>query len=116
MAANLRSALLDLYSFDNRELGQSAFLSEAVSTMQAIAGVQYVDVRVFDSVPETVTAADLANLASTFSGASEPNNFVEAELAHVDPSATATGGIAAAQLVILTPDIPDTLILTEITT
>jgi hypothetical protein len=116
VAANLRSALLDLYSFDNRELGQSAFLSEAVSTMQAIAGVQYVDVQVFDSVPETVTAADLANLASTFSGANEPNSFVEAELAHVDPSATATGGIVPAQLVILTPDIPDTLILTEITT
>jgi hypothetical protein len=116
VAANLRSTLLALYSFDNRDLGQTAFLSEAVSAMQAVAGVQYVDMRVFDSVPESVTATDLANLASTFS-TNEPNSFVQAELAYVDPTATdPTQRIQPAELVILTPDIPDTLILTEITT
>lgn len=112
VAANLRATLLDLYSFDNRDLGQTAFLSEAVSAMQAVAGVQYVNLQTFDSVPETVTAAQLASLASSLT----LNSFVQANLAHVCPSATATGGIAPAQLVILTPDIPDTLILTEITT
>jgi hypothetical protein len=116
VAANLRSTLLALYSFDNRDLGQTAFLSEAVSAMQAVAGVQYVDMRVFDSVPESVTATDLANLASTFS-TNEPKSFVQAELASVDPTATdPTQRIRPAELVILTPDIPDTLILTEITT
>jgi uncharacterized phage protein gp47/JayE len=110
VAANLRSALLDLYSFDQRDLGQSAFLSEAVSTMQAVAGVQYVNIQTFDSVSESVTAAQLAGLASTLT----LNSFVEAELARVDR--TAADGIAPAQLVILTSDIPDTLILTEITT
>ncbi len=113
VAANLRSALLDLYSFDRRELGQSAFLSEAVSTMQAIAGVQYVDIQVFDSVSESVTAAQLASLATTL----ELNSFVEAELAQVDPTEVDPAKrIKPAELVILTPDIPDTLILTEITT
>ncbi len=116
VAANLRTTLLALYSFDNRDLGQTAFLSEAVSAMQAVAGVQYVDMRVFDSVAESVTAAELANLASTFSS-NEPNSFVQAELAYVDPTATdPTQRIQPAELVILTPDIPDTLILTEITT
>ena len=112
VAANLRTTLLDLYSFDNRDLGQSAFLSEAVSAMQAVAGVQYVNMQTFDSVSETVTAAQLAGLASSLT----LNSFVQANLAHVCPTSTATGGIAPAQLVILTPDIPDTLILTEITT
>jgi hypothetical protein len=113
VAANLRSALLDLYSFDRRELGQSAFLSEAVSTMQAVAGVQYVDMQKFDSVSEAVTAAQLASLASTLT----LNSFVEAELAHVDPTeVTPATRIKPAELVMLTPDIPDTLILTEITT
>ena len=111
VAANLRTVLLDLYSFDNRDLGQTAFLSEAVSAMQAVAGVQYVNMQIFDSVAETVTAAQLASLASSL----QLNNFVQATLAHVDATATATNGIAPAQLVILTPDIPDTLILTEIT-
>jgi hypothetical protein len=113
VAANLRSALLDLYSFDRRELGQSAFLSEAVSTMQAIAGVRYVDMQKFDSVSESVTAAQLASLATTLG----LNSFVEAELAHVEPTEIdPTKRIKPAELVILTPDIPDTLILTEITT
>lgn len=113
VAANLRTTLLDLYSFDNRDLGQSAFLSEAVSAMQAVAGVEYVDMRVFDSVAETVTAAQLAALGTTLG----PNSAVEADLAHVDPAATdPSQHIAPAELAILTPDIPDTLILTEITT
>jgi hypothetical protein len=113
VAANLRSTLLDLYSFDARELGQSAFLSEAVSTMQAVAGVQYVDMQKFDSVSESVTAAQLASLASTLT----LNSSVEAELAQVDTTQTdPVNRIKPAELVILTPDIPDTLILTEITT
>jgi len=113
VAANLRSMVLDLYSFDRRDLGQSAFLSEAVSAMQAVAGVQYVDMRTFDSVSESVTAAQLASLGSTLT----LNNFVQAQLAQVDPtSADPSSRIKPAELVILTPDIPDTLILTEITT
>jgi predicted phage baseplate assembly protein len=113
VAANLRSALLDLYSFDNRDLGQTAFLSEAVSAMQVVAGVQYINVQIFDSVAESVTAAQLASLASTLA----IHSFVEAELAKVDPTAAdPTQRIASAELVILTPNIPDTLILTEITT
>jgi len=113
VATNLRSTLLDLYSFDRRELGQSAFLSEAVSAMQAVAGVQYVDLQKFDSVSESVTAAQLASLASTLT----LNSFVEAELAQVDPTEVDPAKrIKPAELVILTPDIPDTLILTEITT
>jgi hypothetical protein len=113
VVANLRSTLLDLYSFDRRELGQSAFLSEAVSAMQAVAGVRYVGMQKFDSVSESVTAAQLASLASTLG----LDSFVEAELAHVEPTEVDPAKrIKPAELVILTPDIPDTLILTEITT
>jgi hypothetical protein len=113
VAGNLRSALIDLYSFDRRELGQGAFLSEAVSTMQAVAGVQYVDMQKFDSISESVTAAQLASLASTLT----LKSFVGAELAQVNPTAVDRAKrIVPAELVILTPDIPDTLILTEITT
>jgi hypothetical protein len=76
--------------------------------MQAVAGVQYVDIQKFDSVSESVTAAQLTSLANTLG----LNPFVQAELANVDPVL----GIVPAELVILTPNIPDTLILTEITT
>ncbi len=113
VAANLRTTLLALYSFDNRELGQSAFLSEAVSAMQAVGGVQYVNMQIFDSVAESVTAAELASLGATLT----LRSFVDAELAQVYPTATDPAQrILPAELAILTPDIPDTLILTEITT
>jgi uncharacterized phage protein gp47/JayE len=113
VAAAVRTALLDRYSFDGRDLGQNAFLSEAVSTIQATPGVLYVDMRTFDAVAESVTAAQLATLATTLM----LNSVVPAELAYLDPAATDPARrIAPAELVILSPDIPDTLILTEITT
>ena len=113
VAPTVRSALLDLYSFDRRSLGQPAFLSEAVAAIQAVPGVQYVDMRTFDAISESVSAAELATLATTLT----THSFVEAELARVDPLATDPARrIAPAELAILTPDIPDTLILTEITT
>ena len=55
-----------------------------MAAIQAVPGVQYVDMRTFDAVSESVTAAELATLASTLA----LNSFVEAELAHVDPVAT----------------------------
>jgi hypothetical protein len=108
----VRDALLGAFGFDQRNLGQSAFLSEAISIIQQVEGVSYVDVQTFDAVPEDSTAAQLAGLAGTLA----LNSFVEAELARVDPAATDPAKrILPAELVILTPDIPDTLILTEVT-
>jgi hypothetical protein len=112
VAPNLRSALLDFFGFENRDLGQSAFLSEAISLMQGVAGVQYVNVQTFDSVAEGVNAAQLATLAARL----RRRDVVRAELARVNANATdPRQRIAAAELAILTPDVPDTLILTEIT-
>jgi hypothetical protein len=108
----VRAALLDIFGFDRRDLGQSAFLSEAISIMQAVGGVSYLDVTTFDSVAEDITAGSLAGLG----GSLALNNFVEADLARVDPNTTDPANrILPAELAILTPDIPDTLILTEIT-
>ena len=112
VAPNMRSALQNFFGFEQRDLGQSAFLSEAISVMQGVAGVQYVDVRTFDSVAEGATAQQLIQLSSRL----RRRNVVTAQLAHVDSKATdPSQAIVPAQLAILTPDIPDTLILTEIT-
>lgn len=110
---NIRAALLGTFGFDQRGLGQSAFLGEVISAMQAVEGVGYVNVITFDSVAEDVTAAQLAALASTL--ALKP--VVEADLAKVDPTQTdPTKRIVPAELAIVAPDIPDTVILTQITT
>jgi hypothetical protein len=109
----VRAALLNAFGFDQRALGQSAFLSEAISVMQAIEGVDYVNVQRFDAVSEDVTAEQLEGLAATLG----LKPVIEADLAWVDFQATDPGKrIVPAELAILTPEIPDTLILTEIKT
>ncbi len=107
----IRAALLDALGFDRRDLGQSAFASGIISIIQAVQGVAYVDLRIFDAVSEGITVDELAGLAGTLA----PNPYVEAELARVDLAASdPSKRILPAELVFLTPDIPDTLILTEI--
>jgi hypothetical protein len=112
----IRTAALDAFSFDNRDLGQGAFLSELIALIQNIEGVSYVDVQIFDSVAEDVTAAQLAGLAATL----QRKPHVAAQLARLNPNfdPTATSDpcprFLAAELAVLSPDIPDTLILTQI--
>ncbi|HEY0395152.1 MAG TPA: putative baseplate assembly protein [Candidatus Elarobacter sp.] len=111
VAPAVRGALLARFAFDARELGRSAFLSEAVRTAQDVPGVAYVTFSVFDSVGESITAVQLGALGKTLT----LREYVQAEGTHVDPAFPAgdPGRIAAAELVFLTPDVPDTLILSE---
>ncbi|WP_128913957.1 putative baseplate assembly protein [Granulicella sibirica] len=107
----IRSALLALYSFETRDFGQSAYLSEAIAAIQAVEGVAYLNVTTFASVADTVTGDQLAALGSTLG----LQQVVTAKLARIDPTQTDPAlRILAAQLVTLSPDIQDTLILTEI--
>jgi hypothetical protein len=115
VAPNLRTALTDVFGFDRRELGQPAFQSEAVAAMQAVEGVAYVLVKTFDAVGEDFTVGQLAGLATSLA----LKKCIEANLAQHNPSSDPTdpsSRILPAELVYLTPDISDTLLLTELTT
>ena len=104
----LRAAVLAQFAFDARSLGQSAFLSEAIGAMQAVAGVAHVNVTTFDSVADNANAAALAALGSKL----RLRQHVGARLARLDPDAAAgTLLVLPAELVYLTPDIPGTLLL-----
>jgi hypothetical protein len=108
-APAVRTALLNLFAFNARSLGQAAFLSEAVRAAQEVPGVAYVDVTRFDGIPDSVTAAELASLGRTIGF----RQHVPAELAHLDPKAEpgSPDAILPAELVFMTPEIPETLIL-----
>ena len=118
----VRAALQDYFSFDRRELGQTAFLSEAVSVIQGVEGVSYSNITVFDSVADDIQPAQLAALGGTL----YLRSYVQANLAQVDTTvdlASVTNltledlwrRFKPAELVFLNPSIQDTLILTEIT-
>jgi hypothetical protein len=48
----LRAAVLDAFSFERRELGQSVFQSELISIIQGVAGVDYVNLEIMGVVGE----------------------------------------------------------------
>jgi hypothetical protein len=110
----IRAAVLALFSFDARDLGQPAFLSEAIAAIQALEGVLYVNLTTFDSVSDDTTIDQLAKLASTL----KLRQAVWAHPARLNPQADPAGDpcqrIRAAELVYLTPDISDTLILSNL--
>jgi hypothetical protein len=106
----IRSALLNHFGFAARGLGQAAFLSEAVAVAQHVKGVSWIDFSVFDSVSEDATAATLASLA----GKLAPHQYVRAQAARSNPNPLAASRFMPAELAILTPAIPDTLILKNV--
>ncbi len=111
----IRAALLDTFGFERRDLAQAANLSEAIQAIQSVEGVAFVDVDVFDSVGEDISAADLAKLGATFQGPGEPSPRIAAKGARVDPTQKDLDRrLRPAQLAVLRPELPDTLILKEL--
>jgi len=140
--------LLDTFSFDRRELGQSVFQSEVLSVIQSIAGVDYVDLEILGALDETTVVNTLDDFTKNppldEEEAGEPqetdeegerpeeetaeeflellglkgHNDVRVELAQMnlnppqppDPPKP----FLVAQLAFLSPDVPDTLIITEL--
>ncbi len=124
VVTQVRSALLDAFSFERRELGQDVLLSEVISIMQRVPGVAYVDVDIFGGLPEKkvtdgkrelLTPSDIADVVKKMgldaTGKKEklvPDSRVPVNLAKV-------GSVIPAQLAFLTPEVPETLILNQIT-
>ena len=108
----VRAALLERFSFYARDLGQDALLSEAVAAAQGVEGVLYVDFDIFDDLAEGASVEELLSVGEDL----KLRARVHAQLAHVESSAAVGAGsrIRPAQLALLTPLVPDTLILKEI--
>jgi hypothetical protein len=108
----VRAALLERFGFYRRDLGQDALLSEAIAAAQSVEGVVYVDFDLFDDVAEGVSVEELQTVGEDL----KLRARVHAYLAHVESAATlgAQSRIRPAQLVLLTPLVPDTLILREV--
>ena len=135
----IRAALLVTFSFERRELGQGVSLSEIISTIQQVPGVDFVDVDIFDSVSETETKTiatesfnqttlsskleDIANgVYTSAKSAQDTSEFINPEkqkqprpnipvnFARIEKGKK---DIQPAQLAIFSPEIADTLILRE---
>ncbi|MEK9141343.1 MAG: putative baseplate assembly protein [Nitrospirota bacterium] len=117
----IRAVLLDTFSFERRELGQDALLSEAISAIHKVTGVEYVDVDIFGGVPEKrldrgsrrlLTPAEIAEEVQTIvedSSSEGPAHRVSVNLADFEGQV-----LRPAQLAYLSPLVPATLILNEV--
>jgi len=65
----VRAAVLAEFGFAARELGEPAYLSQAITAMQAVPGVDYVDVDVFHGISANITPVELATIAEKLTGA-----------------------------------------------
>ena len=98
------SAMLDEFGFENRELGQAVPQGEVLKVIQSVSGVNYVDLDLLDSVNEEKLK--------------DPNFGTRLKLKpRVNAKLARAGGagndILPAQLVFLSPEAKDTLILKE---
>jgi len=109
----VRAAVLETFGFHNRELGQDVFRSELISSIEAVEGVDYVDVDKFDALSRDVILKNLSQLNKT--EVIEERDHIDVKLAHIDLTvADPESRIRPAELAYLTPEVPDTLILTEL--
>lgn len=126
VVTQVRIALLDAFSFERRELGQDVLLSEVLSVMQAVRGVEYVDVDAFGGIPEKklmedksgrqlLMPAEIASVVDRFvrDQTNRPETRLKVNLADFEQEAKSI--IHPAQLAFLTPEVPATLILNQIT-
>jgi predicted phage baseplate assembly protein len=65
----VRAAVLASLGFDGQDLGECAYLSTAIAAMQAVPGVDFVDVDVFKGIGADVTPLGLLTVADTLGGA-----------------------------------------------
>jgi len=112
----VRVRLYETFSFARRELAQAVYLSEVHSAIQSVLGVAYVDVEVFASLEQKKFQDALSgteSLDSVFESLRTPDAIPDSHI-FVKSSRLENGDIRPAQIAILSPDVPDSLFITEI--
>jgi predicted phage baseplate assembly protein len=102
VAPKVRAALLDVFSYDRRDFGQAVYPAEVVAAIQGVLGVVNVDLDALGGIE----AAGLAQGVRIDDVAT-----IVPRLARPGPE----GGLLAAQIAYLPPELADLFILTEIT-
>ena len=107
----IRHALLKKFGFDQRELGDDVYASDIIACIQQVRGVAFVDLDFLESLSEEeVQDSDqlLAKLPTV--PPDRPKKGIDVQYARRGDR----NEIRPAQLAILSSEVPDTLILTEL--
>lgn len=104
----LRAALAERLGFARRDLGQDVTASEILTALQGVRGVDRVDLDRLDATTGELAGEEWKRLLAAFTG--EPPARLEAR-----PARLAAGAIASADLLYLDPELPDLVVLEELT-
>jgi hypothetical protein len=108
----IRGALLETFGFERRELGQDVYAAELIAAIQRTPGVAYVDLDFLGNLSEA-DSLDPVKLQQIL-----PNPLPPRPVEGIDIWFARRGAgtdILPAQLALLSPEIPETLVLTELT-
>jgi Baseplate J-like protein len=108
VAGAITAALQMTFSFDARTLAQPVFPSEVIATIQAVPGVEYVDLDALDGFTAEELTSDDPTLGERLEEAGVTT--IPSLLAHYDTDDV----LHPAQVVYLSPQLPDAFVLTEI--
>jgi hypothetical protein len=132
----IRAALLDTFSFERRELGQDVTTSEVIGAIQKVRGVAYVDLDHLCSISEASAEAQLIKTTIRAGAGDKPADGANSKVASgffetlaaeghcakhrivVQPArrnknAEDKDRILPAQIAVLSPALPETLVLKE---
>jgi predicted phage baseplate assembly protein len=113
LAPLIRSTLLTAFSFDSQEPGASVYLSAVTAAIQSVPGVQYCLIDAFSTISrsDVDTAAGLGARFAQLAKQVTPPESIPIQFERRDSN----GQFQPSQIAYLDPDIPDTLLLTQIT-
>jgi predicted phage baseplate assembly protein len=107
----IRSSLLETFGFERRELGQDVYAAEFIAAIQRMPGVAFVDLDFVGSLSEA-DSLDPVKLQQILPTPLPPRPEEGIDVWFAQPGAGSD--ILPAQLAILSPEIPETLVLTEL--
>ena len=112
VAPMVQAALLSRFSFETQVPGASVYLSSVISTIQQVPGVEYALIDGFDTISrsEVSSAAEFQKKLSQLAMPARVPAIIPLKLEHLSKSGT----IQPSEIAFLTPDLPDTILLTEI--
>lgn len=112
VAPMVTTALLAQFSFDSQLAGASVYLSTVIAAIQQVPGVAYTVIDGFDTISHSQvdsSTAFNAKLTQLRTQTTIPSS-IPLRLEYID----AKGNLHPSQIAYLSPDLPDTLLLTEI--
>lgn len=112
VAPLIRASLLQAFAFDTQQPGASVYLSSVTAAVQQVQGVQYCVVDAFSTIShsDVDTAHGLSAKFSQLATQTAVPGSIPIPFEHLD----AHGRFQPSGVAYLDPDIPDTLLLTEI--